>query len=210
MKKTYLFAFLMTVVGNMALAQTVTFGLKAGVNVPSVSSDFSPATDGKEGLALFHGGAIVDVGISNHFSIQPQLLYNGKGLKFHDPTHGHTVTLNSVDLPVYAVYKMAKGFYAGVGPNFGFNVSGKSISTMPGDVPHPYKLDGSAYDFKRFDLGVSALAGYQHKSGLFVSANYLKGLTNVFNNPGYNWSNNVLAFSAGYMFKSTKRTGENY
>lgn len=57
--------------------QEVTFGAKAGVNFANVTGDVENA-DSKIG---FHVGRIVEIAISEKFSIQPELLYSAKGYK---------------------------------------------------------------------------------------------------------------------------------
>ena len=55
------------------------------------------------------------------------------------------------------------------------------------------------------DFGVNLLTGYEFKNGLFVSANYLRGLTNLSNTPGETWRNNMLNLSLGYSFGGAKK-----
>lgn len=202
MKKVFLSIALTFLIANVSFAQKITLGVKGGLNLVGVSTNFPIINNGKKGLTSFHVGGIVDFSISNHFSLQPQILYNGKGIKFQHVAHSHTISSSSVDMPIYAVYKTAKGFFVGAGPNFNINISGKNVSSDAGEATTYYKSNGSENNFNRFGFGANAIMGYQHKSGVLVSANYLKEFTKSFNITGYNWTNNVVAISVGYMFKN--------
>ena len=52
-----------------------TFGLKAGMNVSSVSESNTKSKVG------FYGGVLMNAPIATNFSIQPEILYSGKGAK---------------------------------------------------------------------------------------------------------------------------------
>jgi hypothetical protein len=202
MKKTLLITSLIILTAKLTFAQDIAVGIKAGVNINSASTSIPVVESGKETLALFHGGAVVDVAVNQRFSIQPQILYSRKGVKFNAGDHKHTIKLNSLDLPLLAVFKAGKGVFFGAGPNFGFHLSGTNVSTGALNETHKYKFDGSTGDFKRFDFGVNVMAGYEHKSGVFTSVNYLKGISKgLIEFPNTDWSHNVLSFSVGYMFR---------
>lgn len=205
MKKVILFALMVAVSGQVSLAQSTRFGVKGGLNIDNISTNFPIVRDGKENILGFNVGVLADVSLSKRFSLQPQLLYNVKGVKFNVPDHSHTIKINSIDLPIYAIYKPLPSISIGAGPNLGYNLSGKNTATFPTkEEVVNYNFNGGDYELKRFDVGVSALLGYEHTSGLFVQATYLKGLSQVANIPGYDWSHNVLSFSVGYLFTNKK------
>jgi len=182
-------------------AADIHFGFKAGLNSGSANTNIAVVEQTKDRRNLFHAGGVVDFGLGSHFSLQPQVLYSGKGVEFQAPDHGHIITLHSLDIPVNLVYKTKPGLFLGTGPNFGFNLSGTNEVTgdHPGKVS--YKFGPDPFDFKRLDFGVNFLAGYQHPKGPFVSVNYLKGLRKgLINGPGAEWAHNVLSLSFGYTF----------
>lgn len=180
----------------------LSFGVKAGLNVTNISTQFAIVKDGQKSTTNLNGGIFLDAKISDNFAIQPQLMYNGKGLFFNAGDHSHTIKIQSIDLPIYTTYKFSKGLFIGAGPNFGYNMSGKNI-TEHGNEKHTtkYPFEGGQFDYKRFDFGASAIVGYEHKSGFLISANYLKGINNVGIIADNDWKSNVLAFSVGYKFK---------
>ena len=158
MKNRFFLALVACLISQVSLAQSTRFGLKGGLNVDNISTNFPILRDGKENILAFNAGVLVDVGVSNRFSLQPQLLYNVKDIKFTVPDHSHTIRLQSVDLPIYAVYKPLPGLSIGAGPNFGYNLSGKNVAAFAtGDEVHAYAFSNADYDFKRFDFGVGGL-----------------------------------------------------
>lgn len=205
MKAPLLVFVVMSAVAAPSFAQDVAFGVKAGINVASASTTQPVVESGKKQSILFHAGAVVDVPMGRHFSVQPQALVGRKGVTFEAGDHSHAITLTSLDIPLLAVYRPAKGFSAGVGPNFGINLSGTNVTSGAMNDTHKYRFDGSLGDFKRFDVGVNVTGAYEHTSGVFVSVSYLKGITNdLINFPGVEWSHNVLAVSAGYNLKKRR------
>ncbi len=197
--KNFITSLVLVLLASGVWAQKLHFGLKAGLNVSNVSTDFALVSDGQKSVNRLNAGVFLDADLGTHFSLQPQLIYNGKGLFFDTPDHSHTIAINSIDLPIYGMYKFGKGLFIGVGPNFGYNISGKNTANFPGkEESTEYKFKGDPYDYYRFDFGASLIAGYEHSSGLLLSVNYLKGLKNVGAIPDYNWKSNVLAFSLGY------------
>ncbi|MGZ3753025.1 MAG: hypothetical protein ACXVAU_17205, partial [Mucilaginibacter sp.] len=79
MKKLAL-TFFLAVIMVTGFAQTVKFGLKAGLNLSNQSlSEPNVSLDGKN-LAGFHAGAILDIGFRD-LSIQPGIIFSTKGYR---------------------------------------------------------------------------------------------------------------------------------
>lgn len=57
------------------------FGVKAGLNLASVTGDF---TDDFDGRASLHFGVVAEFKISDVFSFQPELIYSSQGAKNTD------------------------------------------------------------------------------------------------------------------------------
>lgn len=183
-------------------AQKLTWGGKAGLNLSHISTNDADINSEKSMLPTFHVGVVADYAISNRFSIQPQLLLQGKGTKIAHEGHSDKYSFTSLDLPINFLYR-SKGFFVGGGPNLGFNLSGKVKSDEAGEGGD-IEFGTDPGQIKRFDFGVNALAGYQWKSGLFFSANYTLGVANWSNVSGSTWRNNILGVSLGYMLKGKK------
>jgi hypothetical protein len=189
------------------MAQSVRLGIKAGIQnnflilkSKSANDNWSRAIASGTG---FHAGLVADIGVTNHFSIQPNLLFNMKSTK--------TSTINefplyTIDLPINLLYK-ANGFFAGVGPNLSYGISAKQKTDQGED--DLYEADGPApAEFNRFELGANAVLGYQFNCGLTLNAQYTPGFSNL-NNDDSNadtqrYHTRVYGFSVGYMFNAQK------
>ena len=182
-----------------ASAQSVTLGLSGGANVASATTtlDFP-----RQRIASFNAGGLVDVAIGDRWSVRTHAVYSGKGYSFDAPDHSHTIRMYSLDVPVYGLFRTSSGLFAGAGPNFAVNLHGTNTLSNGATGTHDYTFDGSPFEYKRFDFGVNVLVGYQMRNGLFVSANYLKGISDrLINTDAFTSSHNALSFSAGYLFK---------
>lgn len=215
MKKIILAAVLFSITG-IASAQT-RWGVKAGGNLNNLKYKFSgdggsASIDGNN--IGFHAGVVADFKVSEKFSIQPQLLYALRGGDLsHELFNGVKVKtqLHYIDLPVNFLYH-SKGFFIGGGPNFSYGISGKAKAQ--GEQADLYdQSESETLALKRFELGLNLTAGYELPSGLFFSANFTQGLTNISNaptDPGYSIKahTNTLGVTIGYFFKTAKKSGK--
>jgi hypothetical protein len=204
--KKILFAALLVVSVNAVMAQT-RFGAKLGPNWAnwSVKVDGEKDDEYKSRLG-FHAGFVADIGISSNFSIQPQLLYVNKGSAIEHEDHTDKAVINSIDIPVNFLYKAPSSggtFFVGGGPNLGFNLSG----TLKSEEHENEKIEigSDPGQLKGFDFGLNFLAGYELSNGLFFSANYTPGLTNLQNVPSsaeidLTARSNYFGISVGYFF----------
>lgn len=192
MKKLLLsFAVAMT---SLAFAQekansssSVRFGLKAGLNIASISADDSKAKAG------IYGGAFANIPIAESFSIQPEILYNGVGSKY-DGDSDLRLNLDYISIPVMFQYNFVPNFYVEAGPQFGFLINSK------------LKSDVGSFDaddvFKGFDVGIGLGAGYYFTDDFGVTARFVAGLNDIVdNNPGDAVRNNVFQVGVAYKFK---------
>lgn len=184
MKKLLLGAAFMA--SSFAIAQTV--GVKAGMNTSTISSDDS---DPKFG---FYGGAYVNVPVAKNFSIQPEVLFNNTGAKYHDD-NDLKVSLSYISVPVMFQYNALPNLYFEAGPQFSFLVDSK----------FKYKnVSLKANDYiKGFDFGIGLGAGYYLTKNIGVNLRYVAGLTDVLKNQGTQekGTNQVVQFGLTYKFK---------
>ena len=192
MKKTLLFTFITVFAVFAAAAQNISFGAKAGLNLATFTGD---ALTGLDTRASFHIGGLVEIPITEKFSIQPEVLYSEKGSQFF----GEELNLSYIDFPVLAKYHIIKGLSAELGPVASFLLSAEQ---------HRGGKDADVSDFtKSFDLGIGGGATYRLPMDIFFSLRFTKGLMNISENntsegysSGSNVQNNVFQISAGYMF----------
>ena len=164
-----------------------TFGLKAGGNVASLSN-----TDETKSKYGFYAGAFVNIPLADTFSLQPEVLYSGKGVR-SDGLSNMSVNLDYISVPVMFQYKATPQFYLEAGPEMSFLVSAK------------VKADGESADFKDFvngfDFGVGLGAGYDFTPNFGANIRYVAGVTDIVkDNDGADSSRNGV-FQLGLTYK---------
>ena len=186
---------------NVAIAQ-VNFGLKAGYNSATVNSSDEEITEDGKALSGLNVGALMNVKLKGNLSFQTGLSIGTKGVSVAHEGHADKFKFTAADIPMNLVLNTKSGLFVGTGLNFGYNLSGKLDAEDDPDENYSFEF-GEGKNFLRSDLGLNFLAGYQTKSGLFLSANSLVGLKDLKPGPE-TWKNNLFSVSIGYMFKSSK------
>ena len=186
---------------NVAIAQ-VNFGFRAGYNAATVNSSDSEITEDGKVLSGLNIGALMNVKLKGNLSFQTGLSIGTKGVSVAHEGHADKFKFTAADIPMNLVLNTKSGLFVGTGLNFGYNLSGKLDAEDDPDENYSFEF-GEGKNFLRSDLGLNFLAGYQTKSGLFLSANSLVGLKDLKPGPE-TWKNNLFSVSIGYMFKSSK------
>lgn len=201
MKKLMLFAAVAVFGFAKVQAQgEIQFGAKAGVNFAKLTGDAVEDADGRTG---FHIGGLVEIPISEKFSVQPELVYSQQGLQAKGTFDGidfeSKLKLDYINIPVMAKFYVSEGFAIEAGPQFGFNVSSKFEEKEDGE-----SFEEDAENVAGFDLSLGAGLSYKLNSGLFFQGRYMFGLSNVNQDEeeGFddNLTNSVLSLSIGFMF----------
>lgn len=212
MKKIILSLAVLACTAGVANAQTgIKVGLKGGFN----GSTFSGAdSKGSEYKAGFAAGALVNFGISDNFSVQPEFLYSQKGASIDNFPYvsGSTVgndgtyksTLGYLDVPImfrYNIGEDGKGLFVEVGPQGSFVLHRRDFVEDGGG-----KQVGASYtstdDLNKVVLGYVGGVGYQLTSGLQLGLRYTGDFTQVYKqqNGAINVHNSVFQFQVGYAF----------
>jgi hypothetical protein len=178
--------------------------IKGGLNLANISVIPSGRVDQANVLKSFHAGIGLDLPISEYFSIQPGLLYTGKGAKTQYGKEGsafyYRATSNPMylELPVNFVGKVpltqTLNFYIGAGPYAAMGITGKntvdtytlgvhraSSSDIVFSKDNPTTAQEENYGYgkiKRFDYGVNGIAGLEF-SRFTIGASYGHGLVNI-------------------------------
>jgi hypothetical protein len=200
MKKAII-AIALGILSTMALAQKARVGYKSGFNLSSVTTNDDALNDELSSRIGLHLGLVFDLPFNEKLSFQPQLLYSGRGAKEDHGDHKDIYRFNSLEIPLNLVYRTAgneKGrFFFGGGPNVGYNLNGKKVASDDPDEEDVLDFGSAAGTYRRMDLGINLLAGYETKNGFFVSVNYNRGIT-VWNDAD-KWRNHIFAVSVGYL-----------
>ena len=162
-----------------------TFGLKAGMNVSSVSESNTKSKVG------FYGGVLMNAPIATNFSIQPEILYSGKGAKSDEGDF--SLNLDYISIPVMFQYNVVPQFYLEAGPEFSFLISANA------------KGSGTSVDVKEFyngfDMGIGLGAGYYIIPSVGINARYVAGFTDIVkDNPDSSIKNGAFQIGLTYKF----------
>lgn len=212
MKKFILSLAVLASAAGAANAQTgIKVGLKGGFN----GSTFSGAdSKGSEYKAGFAAGGFVNFGVSDNFSIQPELLYSQKGASIDNVpyvsgsssgTNGtYKSTLGYLDVPImfrYNIGEDGKGFFVEAGPQGSFVLHRRDF-TEDGGGKQIGSSATSTDDLNKVVLGYVGGVGYQITSGLQLGLRYTGDFTQVYKqqNGAINVHNSVFQFQAGYAF----------
>lgn len=180
------FTFAQKTSSNIA-SSPVRFGLKAGLNVSSLSNS---DTNSKAG---FYGGVFANIPVAQDFSVQPEVLYSGMGAKAK-ANSDVKLNMDYIAVPVMLQYNALPNLYLEAGPQFSFLVSAKGKDNN-GSVD---VKDG----FKTFDFGLGLGAGYYFTPNIGVNVRYVAGLTDVVKNRigGDSSKNGVFQVGLAYKF----------
>lgn len=168
-------------------AQKTTFGLKAGLNLASLDTDDGINFETKTGI---HFGGLVQIKLSSHFALQPELVYSGQGGDWS----GNKVILGYINIPVIAQYLVGKGFRLQFGPQLGTLISAKQRAT-----------NGTETDIDDFydnvDFALCFGAGYLFSGGFGVDARYNWSFNDIADATTIDYSNRTIQIGVFYQFK---------
>ena len=178
MKRILLSFFVLTGGFGTAYAQSARFGIKAGGSLTSfLGKDVKASASGKLG---FHGGVVANLGLTDRFSVQPELLYSIKGIKDELSSPGSSIkltgyqTLHYVDVPVL-LKATFNSLFLEAGPQLGVLMSAtQSIET--GSMSNSVSSKAA---FKDVDFGYAFGLGVQTATGLMAGLRYNGGLSNI-------------------------------
>lgn len=182
---------------SAARSAEVSFGVKGGANFASIGGDDAESFGS---LTSFHFGGIAEIGISDDFAIQPELLYSEQGADYSESSFSGDYKLSYLNVPVLAKVNVAEGFSLEAGPQVGILLSAKDKYDSGGDSFEEDVKDQT----KGIGFDASVGAAYKLDSGLNFGARYNLGLSRLddFSSEGSNtkWKNNVFQIYFGYIF----------
>ncbi len=205
--------------------------IRAGINLANVSVNSNGRGEDANSLTSFHAGIIGDFPLAGNFlSLQPGILFTGKGSKIQngEPSDNGYFKQSSnpfyIEVPVNFVFKAPLGsdnkFFAGAGPYLAVGVAGKNktkgrtiLGTYESERDIKFSNDdpttlsdeeGAGFGIlKRFDYGLNGTVGIEGKS-IVLGVNYGLGLAKLQSGSNNDADNNnkhrVLNISVGFKF----------
>jgi Outer membrane protein beta-barrel domain len=225
-KKISSLIFLLSFIYTVQAQKSSAF-LNGGLNLANVSYNNNGNIDDANMLLSFHVGIQGDLPITSFLSLQPGLLFTGKGSKTQSgntsDANYYRATTNPlyIELPVNLVFKAPVEkdvkFFAGAGPYVAMGIAGKrkadgkifgiGFSTndnieFSNDDPTTSGEEGAGFGImKRFDYGLNGTAGFEGKQMIF-SVNYGLGLAKLQSGSDSNTDDKnkhrVISFSVGF------------
>ncbi|OKL41046.1 porin family protein [Pontibacter flavimaris] len=136
-------------------------GIKGGVNFASVHGSDKDKFGATSSHTSFHAGVFAQFGISNFFSLQPELLYTRKGYERQDSVF----RLDYLEVPVLAVFNISRNLSVHLGPQVGVMMSVKEEDK---------EVDLEPYN--SFDYGLAAGLEGSLMERFRVGTRYVHGL----------------------------------
>ena len=227
MKKICLFLFA-TVVTTASFSQVKwgvqVLGGSGSAQITGLDDDDEMIT--KKSIFSYGAGLSSEISLGREFTLRPSLSFLKKGVSltmdFSDPSMGYTdittlqTNLYYAELPINLTYngplKWGK-YFVGLGPSFGFGLSGTAkatatyqdpftpLETESGEVDAFKSEDENGAGFKRFEASANFIGGVQWNNGLYVNAGYLLGISNtVPNDDGASFKHTGFHLTIGYFF----------
>lgn len=221
MKKIYLILSLLLITG-IANAQTPQFGVRARYSSAKMSTNQGNITSTTDAIQNIDAGLFAEI-VYGDVSFQPGLAFIVKGgaqsSSVFTSTNNYSATatlkFNYLELPLNVVYNIklnsGKIFFGG-GPFIGYALSGKaklettsynaggSVIARESDS-QKISFTSDTNDFKRFEVGINALAGFRFKDGLEINLGLGEGLTNITNDNNNKITHHTISGGLAYWFQ---------
>lgn len=171
----------MTTTTRSMSSSDVRFGIKAGMNVSSLSKNETLEDQGSK--IGFNAGVFANIPVAESFSIQPEVLYSQYGDKYDYVVAGNRYSyanhLDYVTVPVMFQYNFIPNLYVEAGPEFGFMVSAKNKAKN--ETNNDVLAESGNYkdNFNTFNVGIGLGAGYYFTDNIGITARYVAGVTDI-------------------------------
>lgn len=181
----------------------VRFGVKAGMNVSSITK--ASDLDDQGSKIGFNAGVFANIPVASSFSVQPELLYSQYGDKYDKVIGGTKYSWarhhDYITIPVMAQYNLLPNLYVEAGPEFGFLVSAKKKSKNETSNETIAESDNYKDHINGFNFGIGLGAGYYFTDNIGITARYVAGLTDVAKDRQFGDAVRNNVFQVGLAFK---------
>ena len=186
-------------------AQDLRFGVKAGVNMSTMS--FDEVYDNAKMKVGFQLGCLSEYSINSKLATEVDFLFALQGFKASATGTGYerNVTHNAfyVNVPLMLKWYIVDNVSVAFGPQVGLVVSAKNKMTEKFTGESSKTTKTSVKDrYAAADFGLCIAADYYVTENIFVGAGFNLGLTNLYKGDGYNIDskNRVITLNVGYSF----------
>lgn len=164
------------------------FGVKGGYSLANFFGSGKDAIPKRDNLNTYHAGVYGQFGFNDFSSVQVELLYSRKGIRYDSGSGINDLRLDYLALPILYVGNITNNFSFHIGPEL-------ALLTKVKDGTRDVDIKSAGYN--SFD--VSGVAGLEYRIGpARVGARYDLGLARVINTAGVDRiTNQVLQLYVG-------------
>jgi hypothetical protein len=188
MMKSIVRILLVSLVGTIAAQAQFSAGLKAGLNMSTMTVDDGASDYGY--TPGFQVGGFLDYSLTK-VSFQLDIVYSQQGASITADGEDLSAVSKYVNFPVVVKYKIGPSFNVQLGPQIGF------LTCMHSDyhpvVSLPFQEQDYTKAYKKTDFGVAIGAGWEAPMGLMIDVRYYLGLADINDYPGLESTKNSNA-----------------
>jgi len=178
-------------------AEGLGYGAKAGLNLANITGDDVEDAKIKPGMTI---GGFATIPLGDKLSVRPEILFTQKGYRIKESEDGYDykgkAKMNWLDIPILAVYEVAEGIKAFVGPYFDLYLGGEFVVESDfGDFDE--KIEGE--DVNSLGMGLMFGGAYGVIENIDVEARVALGLTSM--DEDFTIKNFGIQFIANYYLK---------
>lgn len=172
--KTFVVTLLFVLSTMLGFSQVTKYGIRGGTTISNMDYKDMPINENPHRNGFLFG-IFIEYGITENFSIQPELQFSGEGSNKEDFRNDY------INLPVLLEYRLLDFISLGLGPQAGLKVHKKN--------------DG----FKNFVFSGVGLIEFHLTEEWSVDARYQYGFSNVFDDElAVEAKNNVIQIGLNY------------
>ena len=171
-------------------AQHPHWGIKGGINVANIDIENGSDPNARVGI---HLGGLAHIHLSEHFALQPELMYSNQGAERSTNNAEFKTKLHYINIPVLLQFMTGSGFRLQTGPQLGVLMGARyKVNDIETDIDDNYETPDFSWSFG---------ASYVTRKGLGFDARYNHGISNINDAPGERYTNRVFQFGVFYQFR---------
>ena len=208
MKKTLI--IIIATLSAVNIHAQIQFGVKGGLNLSNLILSPSVQEASYNLKPGFNAGVLVHIPLSNHFGLQPEILYSGQGSNGNTNFENITIRLQYLTIPLLLKYAVSSRFFAEIGPQAGFLLSArKKVHTTDYVLENPDdpyidhagdNIDIRSY-YRSVDLSGVIGIGYLFTPNIGAVANYNLSILNTVTSHTGSVRNSVIQIDFFYFLK---------
>lgn len=179
MKKHTYIILLTLFVSSLTQAQLLEIGVKAGANYANIVNSNLQT----KAITNFHAGVVVNLKISEVFSLQPEILYSTQGSTYKNVADEFKAKLGYISVPLMGRISLGKVLSIEIGPQLSW-LANKKVDF--------------ATDVKSLDFGAGGGLAVKLTDKIFAQGRYIVGVTEF--SKSAEAKNSVGQLSVGFLF----------